>query len=91
MPTSAYDAASRRPWVAKRISGVELQGSLQQSAGGPQVALGHALLREPRTEGVRWSDDKTLRDAAQGNRLETEAVDQFFLLGGQLGQRTGSA
>lgn len=37
--------------MIERLSGVELERSLKQGAGGPQDPLGHSLLREPVADG----------------------------------------
>jgi hypothetical protein len=88
--TGADDPSLRRPWVVERLRPVEVQRPLQERAGGPQVAFEHALLRQSRTEGVRWSDEEALGDTAQVPRPETETGDPPPLLGRQFGQRPGS-
>ena len=73
MPTGANHPLLRRPRVFERLRAIEFECPLEEGAGGAQVALEHALLRQPGAERIQWGDQETLSDTTQDPRLAAKA------------------
>ena len=90
MAARADDTLRDGSWSVQPGIAVKLEHSLQQDAGGPNVAFGNALIGQAGTRGVLRSDHEALRGAAEALRIPRQPVDHLQLIRRQLRERSRS-